>query len=72
MNECDQENCIVSDTFRIITPCSTTYHLEVGAPVSLKLATKASFGGKKYLKIEIFRIFLKSEKEGVQPKKNFV
>ena len=47
MNECDQENCIVSDTFGIITPCSATYHLEGGAPVSLKLATKASFGGKK-------------------------
>ena len=41
----------VCDKFGIITPCSATYHLEVGAHVSLKLATKASFGGKKTLKI---------------------
>ena len=49
--ECDQEDLSVSDTFEIVTSCSATYHLEVRTPVSLKLATKASFGGKRTLKI---------------------
>ena len=49
--ECDQEDLSVSDTFGIVTPCSATYHLDVRTPVSLKLATKASFGGKRTLKI---------------------
>ena len=47
MEECDREDWSVSDTFGIITPCSATHHLVVGGPVSLNLATKASFGGKK-------------------------
>ena len=47
MEECDQEDWSVSDIFGIITLCSATYHLVVGGPVSLNLATKASFGGKK-------------------------
>ena len=51
MDECDKEDWSISDTFGIITPCSATCHLEVGAPVSLKLASKTSFGGKKSLKI---------------------
>ena len=34
-------------TTPVITPYSATYHLEVGAPVSLNLGTTASFGGKK-------------------------
>ena len=45
--ECDHQDWNVSDTFEIITPCSATNHLELGAPVSLKLATKVSFGTKK-------------------------
>ena len=45
--ECDQEDWSVSDKFGIITTSSATYHLEMGAPVSLKVATKACFGGKK-------------------------
>ena len=49
--ECDQDDFCVSYTFGIITPCSATYDLVVGRPVSLNLATKASFGGKKALKI---------------------
>ena len=49
--ECDQEDWSFSDKIGIITPCSSTYHLELGAPVSLKLTTKASFGGKETLKI---------------------
>ena len=48
--ESDQEDWIVSYTFGIDTSCSAKYFLEVGASVSLKLATKASFG-KKALKI---------------------
>ena len=35
----DQEHWSVCGTFEIITPCSATYYLEVGAPVSLKPAT---------------------------------
>ena len=50
MEEFDQEDWSVSDTFGIILPCPATYHLEVGGPVSLKTATKRSFGGKKLRK----------------------
>ena len=39
--ECNLEDWNVSDTFGIITPCSTKYHLELGEPVSLKAAAKA-------------------------------
>ena len=46
----DQEHWSVCDTFEIITPCSATYNLEVGAPISLKPATKVSCGGKKVWK----------------------
>ena len=46
----DQEHWSVCDTFEMITPCSATYYLEVGAPVPLKPATKVSCGGKKSLK----------------------
>ena len=41
--EYNQENCSLCDKFGIITPCSATYHLEFGAPVSLKAVTKACF-----------------------------
>ena len=37
--ECDQKSSSVSDKFGINTTCSTSYHLEVNAPVSLKAAT---------------------------------
>ena len=46
----DQKHWSVCDTFEIITPCSATYYLEVGAPISLKPATKVSCGGKKVWK----------------------
>ena len=49
--ECNQENCSLTDKFGIITPCSATYHLEFGAPVSLKAVTKGCFGVKGTLKI---------------------
>ena len=43
MDECDQKvwNALVQ--FGITIPCSTTYFLEVGARVSLKVATTACF-----------------------------
>ena len=40
----DQEHWSVCGTFEIITPCSATYYLEVGAPVSLKPATSFLWG----------------------------
>ena len=49
--ECDQEDWSVSYKFEITTPCSATYHLEGGAPFSLKVPTKVCFVGKKTLKI---------------------
>ena len=68
-DECDPQDWSVSDKFGVITPCSTTYHLEVGAPVSLKVATKASFGGKKIVKIEIFSLPFKGRNGGVRPRR---
>ena len=53
--DCGGEDWSVSDKFGIIKPSSATYLLEMGVPVSLKLTIKASFGGKKTLKIQIFR-----------------
>ena len=35
------------DQFGITIPSSATYFLEVGTPVSFKVATKGSIGGKK-------------------------
>ena len=50
--EFDQEDLgYICDAFGIITSCSATYHLEMGAPVLLKLASKVYFRGKKILKI---------------------
>ena len=43
----NQEDWNISDTFGIITLLLPTYHLEVGVPFSVKLATKASFESKK-------------------------
>ena len=40
----------VCDYFEIITTSSAAYHLQVGAPISLKAATKSSLRGKKSLK----------------------
>ena len=51
MEKCDQKDWNVSDKFGIIIPCSATYFMEVGARVSLKVATKISFRAKKTLKI---------------------
>ena len=67
--EFDQEHCSVSDIFEIITPCLATYHLEVGAPVSLNLPTKASFGGKKTLKSKFWGYFSKARTQECDQKK---
>ena len=39
----------------------------MGAPISLKQATSASFGGKKTLEIYIFRLPFQNKTEWVQP-----
>ena len=49
MKECDQKVWNVFDQFGITIACSDTYFLEVGARVSLKVATKRSIRGKKKL-----------------------
>ena len=48
--ECDQKVWNVFDQFGITAPCSASSFLEVGARVSLKVATKGSLRGKKTLK----------------------
>ena len=47
----DQKVCNVFDQFGITILCSAAYFLEVGARVSLKVATKGSIIDKKTLKI---------------------
>ena len=46
MEECNQKVWKVFDQFGITIPCSATCFLEVGACVSLKVATKGSVRGK--------------------------
>ena len=55
--ECDQNFRYNFDQCGITMHCSTTYFLEVGARVLLKVATKWSITTKKTLKIQIFRLF---------------
>ena len=49
--KCDQKDWSGFSHFVINIPCSETYILEVGAPVSLKVAHKGSLRGKKIMKI---------------------
>ena len=51
MEECNQKPWNVFDPFGIIIHCSATYFVDVGAPISLKVANKESPRGKKTLKI---------------------
>ena len=51
MKEYDQKVWNVFDQFGIAIPCPTTYFLEVGARVSLKVANKGSNRGKENLKV---------------------
>ena len=41
----------------------------MGAPISLKPATKASFSGKKTLKIYVVRLLFQNKNGAVRPKK---
>ena len=47
MEECNLTNWSVYNRFSIIKPCLAAYFLEVGERVSLKVATKVFFRGKK-------------------------
>ena len=48
MEECDEKVWNAFNQFDITVPYSITYFLEVGACVSLKVATEGSLRGKKY------------------------
>ena len=68
MEECYIKVGTAFDQFHMIIRCSAIYFLEVGARVSLKVATKGSIRCKKTLKIEIFPKFFLSENGAMQPK----
>ena len=53
-------------------PCSATYFLEVGARVSLKVAAKKFFRGKKVRKFSIFKAIILKQKFRSATKKNGV
>ena len=55
--ECDQSSLSVSDKFGVITPFSATFVLEMSVQVSLKVANKGSFRGKKPEKLAFLRLF---------------
>ena len=61
--ECGQKVWNIFEQIAVGKPCSTTYFLEVGARVSLKLATKGFLRGKNTLKIYLFRLFSKAKTE---------
>ena len=67
--EYNQEDWSVFDEFGIITPCSAPYHLKVGARFSLKVATKASFGGKETSENLDFRVVFHSKNRVVPPER---
>ena len=49
MKECKQKVRNVFNQFDITIPCSATYFLEVGAHVSLKVATKGNLENLDFL-----------------------
>ena len=62
--ECDPNVWNIFNQFGITIPCSATYFLEVGARVSLKVATKGSLRGKKSAKkISFLGCFSKAKTE---------
>ena len=63
MEECDQNVWNDFDEFDIGRPFSTTYFLEVGARVSLKLATKGFLRVKKLWKLSYWGCFFKTKTE---------
>ena len=58
---CEQKVSNVFDQFGITIPCSVTYFLEVGALLSLRVATKESIKGKATIKRLIYGCFLKQK-----------
>ena len=56
--EWDQKVCNLFYQFGISLSCSATYFLEVGARVSMKLATKGSIRGKKSENLDFSVVFL--------------
>ena len=67
--EWDQKLWNVFDQFGMTIPCSATYFLEVGAHVSLKVATKVSLEGKKLWKFKFLGCFFQSKNGGLQLKR---
>ena len=55
--QCDQKNLTFSGKFSMLLSDQNSFFLELGARVSLQVATKWSIRGKKTLKIQIFRFF---------------
>ena len=61
--DCDQKFWNIFDQFAITIPCSDTCFLEVGARLSLKVATKGSIRGKKNSEnLEMKITFLKQKR----------
>ena len=59
----------VFDQYSITIPCSATYFLEVGACISLKVATKGSLIGKEYSEnLYFYVVFLKQKRSGATKK----
>ena len=56
--EWDQKNWSFSYKFGMLMPVSETYFLEVSPHVSLEVATKGFFRGKRIWKVSIFKAFL--------------
>ena len=61
MGDCNQKHWSYFDQIFINIPCSPIYFLEVGAPVSLKVATKGSLRGKKLWKFSFSGYFPKAK-----------
>ena len=65
----DQKDWSYSNKFGIIKACSATYHLEVGSTISLQVATKACFWGKKnFEKQGFYATFLKQKRSSATKK----
>ena len=72
MEECDRKDWFVSDKFGISIPYSATYFLEVGARVSLKVATIVFFRGKNVQKFSFFKAYSLTQKRGSATKAIYV
>ena len=61
MEECNPQKSFF-DKFGMLMPNSGTYLLEMSAHISLKVATKGSFGAKKFRKFSIFQAIILKQK----------